>query len=310
MTIRKTHEQFMIDVSNVKALYGKNYQHPERYITSKTKMRVVCPIHGDFFITPNSLLSGNGCNKCRIDNLKKLMFLRRLTKEEFVKRAKNHLAHIDRNYMYDDTNYTIKKGICEIGCPLHGPFMVSPDSHLQGTGCPGCMRATYNKNKEYIICNKCGTEKHKSCYIKSRWDCKECQKQHRKDNAKENRERGFIYRLNHKEMEMFKGAKSRAKERGLEFNITIDDIFIPEKCPVLGIPIYKNSRGCLSVNSPTLDRIDNSMGYIKGNVMVISHKANQIKSNGSIEDHLRVIEYMKLNLPSDVSVSANSGSYP
>lgn len=98
--------------------------------------------------------------------------------------------------------------------------------------------------------------------------------------------------VKNKEHIIWKEAEIRAKKKKLEFNITKEDIMIPDICPVLGIPIYRDLSS-LQDNSPTLDRIDIKKGYIKGNVCVISNKANRIKSNGTIEDHRKIIEYME-----------------
>ncbi len=75
-------------------------------------------------------------------------------------------------------------------------------------------------------------------------------------------------------------AKTRAKARGLDFNLELNDLIMPEICPVLGIKIEKQSNH-VGPNSPTLDRIDNNKGYVKGNVRIISHKANWLKSNSN-----------------------------
>lgn len=86
---------------------------------------------------------------------------------------------------------------------------------------------------------------------------------------------------------MLDRSKSRAKKKGFEHNITIDDIQIPDKCPLLGIPLFAGQGG-VCPNSPTLDRIDSSKGYVKGNVWVISYKANTIKSNATPEELLLI----------------------
>lgn len=86
---------------------------------------------------------------------------------------------------------------------------------------------------------------------------------------------------------MLDRSKSRAKKKGFEHNITIEDIFIPDTCPLLGIPLFVG-RGGVCPNSPTLDRIDSSKGYVKDNVWVISYKANTIKSNATPEELLRI----------------------
>ncbi len=90
-------------------------------------------------------------------------------------------------------------------------------------------------------------------------------------------------------------ARERAKSHGFEFNLTLDDISIPNICPVLGIEIILGLE-TFSDNSPSLDRIDNTKGYIKGNIAIISYKANNIKNSGSIEEHLKIVEYMKRHL--------------
>jgi hypothetical protein len=76
----------------------------------------------------------------------------------------------------------------------------------------------------------------------------------------------------------------------------VEDIVIPLHCPVLGLPLYRNSGGAAQgPNSPSLDRIDPSLGYVQGNVKVISSRANAIKSNASPEELLRVAAYYQEN---------------
>lgn len=91
---------------------------------------------------------------------------------------------------------------------------------------------------------------------------------------------------------MYNRAKQRAKEKNLEFNINISDIIIPEFCPALGVPLIR-AKGKPDNNSPTLDRIDNSKGYVKGNIQVISHRANTLKSNGSLHELKKITQYME-----------------
>jgi len=83
-------------------------------------------------------------------------------------------------------------------------------------------------------------------------------------------------------------SKSRAKKKGFEHSITINDIQIPDICPLLGIPLFPGTNGRVVPNSPTLDRIDSSRGYTPDNVWVISYKANTIKSNATPEELLRI----------------------
>lgn len=86
------------------------------------------------------------------------------------------------------------------------------------------------------------------------------------------------------------GIKSRCKKWGVEFNLTIDDIIIPPTCPILGIPI-EHGKGYRTDNSPSVDRIDNTVGYIKGNVHVISMRANRIKNDSTLGELRLIVEY-------------------
>jgi len=87
-------------------------------------------------------------------------------------------------------------------------------------------------------------------------------------------------------------ARARAKKHGVPFDLSIDDIKIPEKCPVLGTP-FKLGSGKRSWYSPSVDRIVPSVGYVPSNVRVISWRANWLKSNGTHEELLAVIRYME-----------------
>jgi len=91
-------------------------------------------------------------------------------------------------------------------------------------------------------------------------------------------------------------AKRRATKDGREFDITIQDLLpLPTVCPVLGIELnYTGTkvRGFVDT-SPSIDRIDSSKGYIKGNVQIISWRANRVKSDASVEELEAVIKYMK-----------------
>jgi len=88
---------------------------------------------------------------------------------------------------------------------------------------------------------------------------------------------------------MYQRVKSRAKLNGIPFNLEQGDISIPEVCPVLGIAINANhGRQGYFRDSPSLDRIVPSRGYTKGNVRVISQRANQLKSDATLAE-LRLV---------------------
>lgn len=77
---------------------------------------------------------------------------------------------------------------------------------------------------------------------------------------------------------LWRGAKQRAAKRGLAFNITVADIVIPSHCPILDIELQCND-GKPGASSPSLDRVDPELGYVKNNVRVISFRANTLKNN-------------------------------
>lgn len=75
---------------------------------------------------------------------------------------------------------------------------------------------------------------------------------------------------------MLSSARRRARREGTPFNLTEDDINIPETCPALGIPLQRGVGGPRD-GSPALDRFIPNRGYVRGNVAVISHRANSVK---------------------------------
>jgi len=96
-------------------------------------------------------------------------------------------------------------------------------------------------------------------------------------------------------MILFWEAKKRAKKAGLPFDIEPKDVVIPEYCPLLGIKI-KSGIGVLTPSSPSVDRIKPDGGYVKGNVWVISYRANAIKSNATLNELERLAAALRSKL--------------
>jgi hypothetical protein len=101
-------------------------------------------------------------------------------------------------------------------------------------------------------------------------------------------------------LKLLYAARSRAKKNGLECSIAVDDIVIPEFCPALGIKLEarigagRSNREDIGT-SPSLDRIDNSKGYVPGNVAVISLRANMIKTDATAAELKAVAAYIEAN---------------
>lgn len=92
---------------------------------------------------------------------------------------------------------------------------------------------------------------------------------------------------------MFHRAKTRSKIEGWYFNLEQSDIVVPTHCPILGIELFASA---IRDHAPSLDRIDNSKGYVKGNIQVISQRANRLKSDATIAEWELIGAYMKRNL--------------
>lgn len=90
----------------------------------------------------------------------------------------------------------------------------------------------------------------------------------------------------------FKIKKSNTKRAGIEFTINYGELEWPEYCPVLGIKLdYFVKGGVPSDYSPSFDRLDSTKGYIRGNVLIMSHRANRIKNNATIDEVRKLLEW-------------------
>ena len=92
-----------------------------------------------------------------------------------------------------------------------------------------------------------------------------------------------------------KDAKWRAEKKGVPFNLTIDYMLsiLTDKCPVFNTEFKWMGNGKILPTSPSLDRIDPAKGYVEGNVVVISSKANNIKSAYKSRDIFQVAQWLE-----------------
>lgn len=178
--------------------------------------------------------------------------------------------------------------------------------------CNDKVMIKYNNKKKNKVCAFCGANPPSS----GKNFCKKCLKQ-ASQKQKEKREKSIINGLcitcaknkstrSHRceycftkyqrdlplATKLFRNARSRAKKSNIEFSILESDIIVPEFCPILHIKLQENIISS-KANSYSIDRIDSSKGYIKGNIHVISHRANQLKSDGTVRELELLLEYLK-----------------
>lgn len=119
--------------------------------------------------------------------------------------------------------------------------------------------------------------------VKSREELSRYSLEYYHSNKSSIRERHLIRKSKNPLKYILAGARKRAQYKGQEFDITIDDLVLPTHCPVFGTEMRVNA-GKPGRDSFSIDRIDSSKGYIKGNVRIISKRANDLKSDMSIEE--------------------------
>ena len=136
----KLKEQF-VEEANIIHNFKYDYSKFD-YKTSHEKGIVICPIHGEFEVSPANHLSGRNCPKCAIEHRAKL---RALSTEEFIEKARK--IHGDK-YDYSKVNYINNYTLVSIICHKkdfqgieHGEFLQQPNNHLNGKGCPKCRQS-------------------------------------------------------------------------------------------------------------------------------------------------------------------------
>lgn len=127
-----------------KQLHNNKYDYSNVvYVNSRTKVKIICPKHGEFEQLPSSHLQGNGCPECarewtdehKENHAKSSRKFRGMTTEEWIERARQ--VHGDK-YDYSQTVYVNQRTNVKIICSIHGLFEQKADSHIRGCGCRLC----------------------------------------------------------------------------------------------------------------------------------------------------------------------------
>jgi hypothetical protein len=108
-----------------------------------------------------------------------------------------------------------------------------------------------------------------------------------------NKEKAQQYIVDNYEWHIWSRVSTRCKRSKVEFNLEVSDIIIPDMCPYLGIKLTRIQGQGRQDTNPSIDRIDPSKGYIKGNIEVISDLANRMKNNAT-KEQLIVFAYSVL----------------
>ena len=189
--------------------------------------------------------------------------------------------------------------------PEFHKLKTSKDGH--SNHCKTCVKEygakRYIKKREAIkVVHKKWYEKNKAkVYIKNKiWQSKnlkkvrQCQAKWRARNIERIKIEHRHRRINNPAGGLLYAARYRAKKNDIPFNLHQNDIVLPIKCPVFGMPLdysFKNGARHPRPNSPSLDRIIPELGYTKGNVLVVSFKANNIKGGASIRELQTIADY-------------------
>lgn len=124
--------------------------------------------------------------------------------------------------------------------------------------------------------------------------CKACEPRRTPMQAAKNRAYVMAWRQRNPCRDQFHHRRNSALHAGIPFTITLEEIVWPERCPVLDIPLsYAKGRGSARDDSPSIDRISSRLGYVPGNVAVISHRANTIKNSGTAAEHRAIANWIE-----------------
>ena len=134
-------------------------------------------------------------------------------------------------------------------------------------------------------CKKCEEIKPNSCFHKHA-KCKGGYNSVCKDCRVPASQRNYL--THSTQYKLWYRAKRRASEKGREFSLTLEDIVVPDVCPVFGIPFEDNT-----IYAASLDRIDSTKGYTKDNIQVLSSRANTLKNNASLEELVALVGFLQ-----------------
>jgi hypothetical protein len=122
--------------------------------------------------------------------------------------------------------------------------------------------------------------------------CKNCSKKYWQQYKENNKEKLAHRSQQNRDSRALSNIKRRAKQKGIDFDLTIEDIRNVSICPVFGFKLERANGSGGKPNSPSVDRIDPTKGYTKDNVQVISQLANNMKQDATPEQLLMFADWI------------------
>jgi len=149
------------------------------------------------------------------------------------------------------------------------------------------------EKREYYLANRQNIlAKCKAYHAKNAGARQQYQTEYRKKFGKKINEKLKRKRRNNPALGMLKHAKYSARKKGIPFNLTLKDIEVPKVCPVFGFRLSVGN-AIRNSKSPSLDRVNPRKGYVKGNVRVISWRANDLKKNATLKEVKALLKYLE-----------------
>lgn len=230
------------------------------------------------------------------------------------------MKRVKHRYEYDKNNILVAKSCnkCNLIKPVSEFYMTHRSSQFTCRPCHAQVRQKrsghektireYNTDDIVIAkeCSKCDAVKPikefysggkitQRCPDGHSTICIICQKLrwHKHAENPEKRKLWLLHRI-----------QSKCRKENLPFDLTIEDLVIPTHCPILGMPLkfgvktkskFREGRGgAVPQDSPSVDRIEPELGYVKNNIVIVSYRANLIKTNASVTELIKVADFYKM----------------
>ena len=141
-------------ISKAKQIHNNIYDYSiTHYSGSHKKLKIICPIHGEFEIIAKDHLNGQGCGKCK--SIKLWNSRGRITTNEFIEKYYNKFPQNQNKLLFDDSYYINNKTKITVKCVYHGEFEITPNNLMLGRGCSLCSNHhhynTFNGYFSFIV---------------------------------------------------------------------------------------------------------------------------------------------------------------